>query len=774
MLAYLESQLRLARQDLAHCFWLLAALATILSGVFSSGVFTKRQAPAKRQFRPILQQATTLQGKAAVDYLMGEGIFDRLRASIEASNYDLAPAPQSRRSSTFAIKQRPEVYLAKNPAQNLTAQFSAAEVRLKSSQGEDKEAVLKLRGYGYGKSVVALSSGLTTVTGNRVEITRSTQEAHFSRSSGREHLKASRAQITEWYLNTKDGIEQGFTLERPPAVRPSDAPLRVTMIASGKVKVTPAKSGCAVELRTANGEPWLRYDHLVATDARGHELPARMEVLGREISLVVDDSAATYPVQIDPTFSQVTELTATDAASGDEFGYSIKISGDTAVVGAYQKNSSTGAAYIFERNQGGADNWGQVKELTASDAAQGDEFGREVAINGGTVIVGAPFKNSSTGAAYIFERNQGGAENWGQVSELTASDGAQGDQFGNQVAIDAGTVAIGAALKNSSTGAVYIFERSNQGGVENWGQVQELTASDGAPNDLFGISSAIFADTVVVGASGHSFGTGSVYVFSRNEGGAENWGQVQELTASDAAQGAGFGQAVGISGDTVVVGASGKNSSTGAAYVFQNECGQWSQTKEPVATDAAANDNFSISVGIDGDTAVVGAYAKNSFTGAAYNFERNQGGAENWGQVQKLTAGDAATNDQFGISVGITSDTVVVGADQKNSFAGAAYIFERTQCGAENWGQVQKLTAGDAAANDDFGVSVGIDGDTVVVGAYQKNAATGAAYIFERNQGGVENWGQVQKLTAGDAAAFDFFGVSVGISSETVAVGDDG
>ena len=114
---------------------------------------------------------------------------------------------------------------------------------------------------------------------------------------------------------------------------------------------------------------------------------------------------------------------------------------------------------------------------------------------------------------------------------------------------------------------------------------------------------------------------------------------------------------------------------------------------------------------------VVGAYTKNSNTGAAYIFERNQGGAENWGQVQKLTASDAAVNDQFGRSVAIDVDTVVVGAWLKNSNAGAAYIFERNQGGAENWGQVKKLTASDAAAGDDFGSSVSINADTVVVGA---------------------------------------------------------
>src|SRR5580704_13738563 len=453
-----------ARQDLARCFWLVAVVAAILGGIFSRGVFTERLVAGRPEPRPIRQQVATLQGKAAVDYLKEQGIYSQLRESIEASNYDLALAPQPGRSSPSATKQSPEVYVAKNPAQNLTAKFSATEVRLKSSQGEDKEAVLKLRGCGYGKRVVALSAGSSTVAGNRVEITRSTQKGHYSRARGRAHSKASQVQIREWYQNTKDGIEQGFTLQKAPARRSPKALLRLSMIASGKVKVAADKSGRAVELKSEKGEPWLRYDHLVAIDARDHVLPARMEVLGRQISLVVDDSAATYPLRIDPTFSQVTELTATDAASGDEFGYSIKISGDTAVVGAYQKNSSTtgaatGAAYIFERNQGGAENWGQVQELTASDAAQGDEFGEKVAINGDTVIVGAPFKNSQTGAAYIFERNQGGAENWGQVKEVTASDAAASDQFGFSVGINIDTVVIGAENKNLGTGVAYIFER---------------------------------------------------------------------------------------------------------------------------------------------------------------------------------------------------------------------------------------------------------------------------------------------------------------------------
>src|SRR5260370_4121347 len=174
------------------------------------------------------------------------------------------------------------------------------------------------------------------------------------------------------------------------------------------------------------------------------------------------------------------------------------------------------------------------------------------------------------GAAYIFERNQGGAEHWGQVKKLPSSDGIGGDQFGGSVAINIDTVAVGAIHGNrGNSGAVYIFER-NQNGVESWGQVKELTADDAALLDEFGISVAIDGDTLVVGAWAINLATGgAAYIFERNQNGVEGWGEVQKLTASDAAAHDQFGSSVGIDGDTVVVGAVGKNSNAGAAYVFE-------------------------------------------------------------------------------------------------------------------------------------------------------------------------------------------------------------
>ena len=393
-------------------------------------------------------------------------------------------------------------------------------------------------------------------------------------------------------------------------------------------------------------------------------------------------------ITLDPLLtSQVAKLTASDGASEDLFGVSVAISGDTVVVGAYYAdvggNRGQGAAYVFEPNYGGTDNWGQVKKLTASDGAAWDLFGVSVSISGDTIVVGANAGGDGRqGAAYVFERSHGGANNWGQVAKLTASDGAAWDYFGGPVAVSGDTVVVGAHQAdidgNSEQGAAYVFER-NQGGANNWGQVKKLTASDGAAWNYFGLSVSLSGNTVVVGA----FEANAAYVYERNQGGMDNWGQVKKLTASDGTAGDLFGVSVAISGDTVVVGA---------------------------------------------DYADVGS---NSEQGAAYVYERNHGGADNWGLVKKLVASDGTAEDWFGHAVSLNADTVVVGATQAN----AAYVFEHNCGGANNWSQVAKLTASDGAEGDWFGAAVAVGGDTVVAGALWAdvggNRGQGAGYVYK-------------------------------------------
>ena len=571
--------------------------------------------------------------------------------------------------------------------------------------------------------------------------------------------------------------------------------------------------GMEIGFAAQGGESVLRYSELYALDATGRSLPTMMQLVSsaaapgastHAIRLVVDDAGARYPLTIDPLVYSETKLTPSDAAAGGQFGYSVAISGDTAVVGAYGDDDGgiqSGSAYVFQRDQGGVDNWGQPKKLTASDATAGDQFGFSVAISGDTVVVGARYDDDGgldSGSAYVFQRDQGGLSNWGELKKLTASDAAAGDQFGYSVAISGDTAVVGASRNDdggTQSGSAYVFQR-DQGGVDNWGQLKKLTASDAAAEDFFGGSVAISGDTAVVGAVWNDDGgtySGSAYVFQRDQGGLSNWGELKKLTASDAAAGDSFGDSVAISGDTAVVGASfdddgGANS--GSAYVFQRDQGgvdNWGQLKKLTASDAAAGDYFGYSVAISGDMAVVGADGNDdgvTNSGSAYVFQRDQGSPDNWGELKKLTASDAAANDWFGASVAISGDTAVVGAkydDDGGNDSGSAYVFQRDQGGVDNWGELKKLIALDAAAYDFFGYSVAISGDTAVVGAYGSydgGFGSGSAYVFRRDQGGVDNWGQLKKLTASDAAAGDSFSYSVAISGDTAVVGarydDDG
>ena len=321
-------------------------------------------------------------------------------------------------------------------------------------------------------------------------------------------------------------------------------------------------------------------------------------------------------------------------------------------------------------------------------------------------------------------------------------------------------------------------------------EIKKLTASDAAANDQFGAAVAINGDSAVVGALLEDAGgedAGAAYIFQRNQGGVDDWGEVKKLVASDAEGGDFFGASVAVSGDTAVVVAPQEDcagSNAGAAYVFQRDQGNannWSEVTKLLASDAQASDSFGSNVTVSGDTIVVGARGEDtegSNAGAAYVFLRDEGGTDDWGEVKKLTASDAQSGDEFGVSASISGDTLVVGAylNQLDGFpeAGAAYVFQRDMGGANNWGEVKRLTASDAQGDDEFGTSVAISGDAVVVGAMREDTGgseAGAAYMFERNQGGTDNWGEASKFIASDAQQATLFGWSVAVSGATALVG---
>jgi len=312
--------------------------------------------------------------------------------------------------------------------------------------------------------------------------------------------------------------------------------------------------------------------------------------------------------------------------------------------------------------------------------------------------------------------------------------------------------------------------------IDPWFQQAKLTASDAAGGDRFGVAVAVSGDTAVVGANAADTpagsNVGSAYVFVRSAG---TWALQAKLTATDAAAVDNFGISVAISGDTAVVGAyldsTLAGSNAGSAYVFVRSAGTWAQQQKLTAADAADGDSFGVSVAVSGDTAVVGAYLDDApagtNAGSAYVFVRSAG---TWAHQQKLAADDAAAVDNFGMSVAVSVDTAVVGAHlEGGTNAGSAYVFVRS---AGTWAQQQKLAASDAAANDNFGASVAVSGDTAVVGAPFDDIAAGtdagSAYVFVRSAG---TWAQQQKLAASDADAGDRFGIAVAVSGDTAVVG---
>ncbi|MBT8240520.1 MAG: hypothetical protein KJN63_04775, partial [Acidimicrobiia bacterium] len=369
-----------------------------------------------------------------------------------------------------------------------------------------------------------------------------------------------------------------------------------------------------------------------------------------------------------------TKLTASDAAPDDLFGWSVGLSGDTAVVGGLFLSTPEGA-YVFGRE---GDGWVEQAQLTASDAAPDDSFGSAVAIDGSSVIVGAAADDDGgqdSGSAYVFVLD---GDTWVEQAKLTASDPAAGDLFGESVAISGDTAVVGAICDDDSgscSGSAYVFTRSGS----SWTQQAKLVAADGAVEDYFGVAVAVSADTVIVGADlddDAGDGSGSAYVFTRS---GSVWSQQAKLTASDAAASDFFGGAVAISGDTAVVGAQLDDDGgdlSGSAYVFGRSGSVWSQQEKLTASDAAANSRFGRSVSISGATIGVGAFGQDSNTGAAYVFTLL---GDSWVERSKLTASDGAVDDQFGFAVAVSGDTAIAGAgrdDDGGADAGAAYVFD--------------------------------------------------------------------------------------------------
>ena len=514
-------------------------------------------------------------------------------------------------------------------------------------------------------------------------------------------------------------------------------------------------------------------------------------------------------------------LLAADGEADDYLGSSVAVSGDSVVVGApYDRDGANqvGSARVFVRS---GTSWAPQPALVAADGETGDRFGWSVAIAGDTIVAGAPDDyvgaNSQQGSVRVFVRS---GTSWAPQPTLVAADGEAGDRFGYSVAVSGGTIVAGAPNddigSNMEQGSAYVFSF-----VSYYTTPQDTALTISAPGVLANDTDAdgdLLAATLMTAPvhGGVALNPDGSFIYTPHIGfvgtdvfhyrafdgtDSSNVATVTievtppaptntpplalddgalasevKVVASDGAENDFFGSAVAVSGDTMVVGVDratvSGNLGQGAAYVFTRSGGSWVPQDKLVASDGGPGEYFGGSVAIDGDTIVVGAPGDNSqvVPGYAYVFTRS---GTTWTERTKLVAADGLPYDAFGCSVAVDGATIVVGASADEGAAGqaqgSAYVFAGS---GANWTSQDHLWATDAMGWDRFGGSVGVSGDTIVVGAWGDDAGAGpsqgSAYIFARSG---TAWSQQDKLTASNPSADDQFGLSVAISGNTAVVG---
>jgi IPT/TIG domain/FG-GAP repeat len=589
--------------------------------------------------------------------------------------------------------------LAENPAQRLRSRFNSRGLHLERG---NLRLDLSLREAGYGSALARVGSPAPVGRANRVSY--------------------SRPGLREWYANGPLGLEQGFTLARPPGGAAHSAGARgpltlsIAALSSPGARVRTAADGKIIFSMPHGGA--ISYGDLLVSDARGHVIPSSLAVSGGRILLRIRDRGAVYPLQVDPLVQEGGALEAGAEALETRggvpvdhaaLGYSLAMSadGNTAILGAPDYGSFTGAAWVFTRS-GGV--WSVQAKLSAPDEgavscgeASEEEcaLGRSIAISadGNTALIGGPRQSSESGAAWVFNRS--GTE-WHLTQELQGGqeETAEG-HFGRSVALsgDGRTAAVGATTDLSGRGAVWIFALSEPPDASaQWSQQgPKIGGGEESGTAYFGGSVALSGDgeTLLVGGSYDNEGSGAAWLFTRSGSGASaTWAQLgPKLTggAEEVGKGHfGYGIALSAEGSTALVGARNDNSSVGAAWTFAVSPAEATWTQQGPKLTAGPGEpgegKFGYSVGLSasGLTAVVGAPSNESGVGAAWVFARSSQSSP-WPSGEELTSSREAESGgvakpgrgRFGASVALRADglTVLVGAPNENGEAGAAWVF---------------------------------------------------------------------------------------------------
>ena len=358
-----------------------------------------------------------------------------------------------------------------------------------------------------------------------------------------------------------------------------------------------------------------------------------------------------------------------------------------------------------------------------------------------------------------------------ETQKLVPVGSIPGDDFGVTLVLSGDIAFVGAPgqMQSGSTpGVVHVFGRDT-GGLNQWGEAITLTAYDGVNGDSFGVLPAYSAGVLAVGApfatiNGNT-AQGAVYLFEQNGDGPDNWTFTRKITAAQGDMADWFGFLT-LDNGRLLVGAPGKsvggNPRQGAAYLFEQNAGgpgNWGQTVVLTASDGVTNSYFADSVALSGDTAVIDQYI----------FTRQPDGR--WTETIKLTAADGMEGSLFGLGAAISGDIVALpdASAEVNGQAsqGAVYMYGRHQNGVNQWGQIRKITVTDGLAHDSFGTGLALSGDMLVVGA----PGADKAYVFRQNAGGENAWGLTAVLTGSDVTGGEEFGISTAVDRGLVLVG---
>lgn len=567
--------------------------------------------------------------------------------------------------------------------------------------------------------------------------------------------------LTEWYENRAEGLEHGFTLARrptradrgaapaPEAETDAEAVVLALALEGWRAEADPERPGDLRLLEAETGRAVLGYRNLKVWDATGRELPAAMEPSPAGIRLAYHDAGAVYPVTVDPLFAvleaefganQQTRFVSNDHVAGDGFGFSLAADGDTVLLGAANARSGRGAAYVFIRENG---QWKQQAKLTHPEAAPVTHFGRSVALDGGTAVVGTYAPQGIEGAAYVFTRD---GTRWSLDAKLNPPEGLPqglyGDNFGATAAVSGNTILVGAPQHANNKGTVYRY--SKVGSI--WTARGELLPQDPVTT-TYGQCLALKGGRAVVGS--HM----AVYVFR-----GPPWTQEGKLTPHPGTAATFFGNDVALEGDIVLVGDDTKDIwaiNSGAVHVFmRGSNGTWALEDRMVPPSGEVDDWFGRKVALKNGYALIGSskgIQAGTGNGAAYLFRKIGNG---WELIKEITP---PAGEQFDKGVALAGGAALVSGNMVYSFP------------------LDSFSANELHAHAHFGLHADLDGNMAVIGALDYNvaglASAGAAWTFQRGDAG---WVTGQKLIQVGAAAGDRFGVSVGVSGPTLVVGADG